>query len=118
MSSQGSDGGPGGGEDEASFYRDALVREALRAASDEGSGRPGDVTGDLRRRVREQLYRRPDDVRLLLRAADALSRAAATEHRINPLDQERLLEDVARLMDDVGRDLLSPPGSSPESEQG
>lgn len=109
MSGRRREGGPGHGERGPSFYQEALVAEALRAADKEAADQLGGVIGDLRRRVRQQLYRRPEDVRLLLRSAEALTRAAAAAHRINPVDQRRLMESVSTLVDELGRELLSAP---------
>lgn len=93
---------------EASFYEEALVREVLQAAEREQVDDLGDVIGDLRRRLRERLFERPADVRLLLRSADALSRAAAAEHRLRPRDEMAFSDAVERVLFGKGSLILPP----------
>ena len=66
----------------------------------------GDDVSDLRRRLREVLVRRPDEVKLLLRGTDVLSRAAATEYRMSPRGRDELAANVKAVLDSLGEQLL------------
>lgn len=81
------------------FYEVAL------AVASEGV-EAGDDLGGLRRRLREVLVRRPDDVKLLLRGTDVLSRAAAAEHRMSPKARGELAESVRAVLDGLEGQLL------------
>ena len=96
----------GQGDREAGFYDEALVREAMRA----GAGAElGDDVGELRRRLREVLVRCPDDVKLLLRGTDVLSRVASAEYRMSPRGRDALAANVKAVLDSLGGQLLPGP---------
>jgi hypothetical protein len=91
-----------GSEEAQSFYEEALVRASLEGES----GEVGDDLGDLRRRLREVLVRRPDDVRLLLRGTAVLARMAASEHGMSARARGELAENVKAVLDGLGEQLL------------
>ena len=94
----------GSNDDGESFYEVALAVEALESAGE--GGEPGEDLRVLRRRLREVLARRPDDVKLLLQGTDVLSRAAALEHRMSPKGREELAANVKAALDRLGAQLL------------
>jgi hypothetical protein len=84
-------GGKGKRDPEFGFYEEALLREVLRSV--EGGGI-------------EAMARMPDNLRLLLRGTDVLSRAAAAEHRMSPKGREELAANVKAVLDSLGDQLL------------
>ena len=100
---------------EPGFYEAALMAGALDTAA-EPVDDLSDVIGDLRRRLREQLYERPDDVQLILRSSNALSRAATTRQGMSMQAKRRLAGNMDRLMEEV-HDLMRYPPPRNDEEQ-
>ncbi len=81
-------------------------------AEDEAPGdwSPAEEIADVRRRLREGLVRRPDDVRLLMRRGEALVRAAVAEHRLSPRASRELAANMSALLESLGGQILPADG--------
>ncbi|MFQ5472029.1 MAG: hypothetical protein ACE5FA_03970, partial [Dehalococcoidia bacterium] len=88
-----------------SFYERALLREALRSHAGKRV-EVDDHLSEVLRRLREVLARHPDDVKLLLRGTDVLSRAAAAEKRMSRRDRDELAANVQAALDQLEGQLL------------
>lgn len=85
------------------FYDGALVREVLRPV--EGV-EVEDGMRELLWRLREVIAQRPDEMKLLLRGTDLLTRAASAEQRSSPKGSEELAANVQAVLDSLGDQLL------------
>lgn len=85
------------------FYGHFLEIGALAEAGPAADG--GDLA-ELRRRLRQALSQRPDDLRMLVQGANALVRAVASEGSVSTRGKKRLADSVEGLLKDLGDQLL------------
>ena len=81
------------------FYDDFRLPEGY---DDGAAARDGGEIAELRRRLMQALNRRPDDMRFLVQAANALVRAAAAEQGMSPAGKKRLAESMTELLEGLG----------------
>ena len=89
------------------FYDDFRLPEGH---DDDAEAKDGGEIAELRRRLMQALNRRPDDLRFLVQAANALVRAAAAEQGMSPQGKKRLVESMTELLEGLGEQFVKGEG--------